>query len=496
MLSGWWRDYHAAAEEQIEQGDYSPLVETYLTTMLGRRLGLSPPSPHRAPKEPLATLQMLGGAESLRLAILRETSSAEAIRNEAADQPLPDAAAWVPAESPAVPPDVDIEPIAMRVPRECFYLRFGSFENYLWLDRLQRDYGGDLGRMITLRGVRLPANERLQQQMGLRRSALDELMGPTIVSDVAIIGRDMFFRDGAATGILFQARNGLLGTGLSKQRNDALAQQRADGAKMETVTIGGRDVSFLSTPTNRLRSFYVVDGDYHLVTTSRQIVERFLAVRDGTGSLGASEEFRHARSLLPTSREDTIFAYFSSAFLQGLLSPHYQVELRRRFQATANLELIRMASWTANREGRPAKNLDDLVQGGYLPPGFGTQADGSRPARSGATLVDSLRGARRHVSADRRCSRRGHHSDRGRTAAGPGGILRRRVEAAGPLAGGHPPLCDGRGTQGKDRDRWPCESLCTAAIRLDHLPVGTADAGVRPAGTGRYHHGSRCGPGR
>jgi len=44
----------------------------------------------------------------------------------------------------------------MHVPEECFYVRFGRFSNYLWLNHLLDDYGGDLAQMITLRAHQLP----------------------------------------------------------------------------------------------------------------------------------------------------------------------------------------------------------------------------------------------------------------------------------------------------------------------------------------------------
>ncbi len=265
----------------------------------------------------------------------------------------------------------NVEPIAMHVPEECFYIRFGNFQNYLWSDKLQQEYGGDLERMITLRGFDDRAGDRMQRQLVLESSPLADLLGPAVIADVALIGRDLFLREGAAVGMLFQARNALLGNDLNNQRKAALKAEQANGSKIETVQIGGRDVSFLSTPDYRLRSYYVVDGDYHLVTTSRAIVERFLQVRDGLGSLGASSEFRHARSIMPTSRQDTVFVFFSSAFQQGLLSPQYQVELRRRLQAVTDLELVQLAQWAARTEGRPAQTIGDLVQGQLLPAGFG-----------------------------------------------------------------------------------------------------------------------------
>ena len=398
LFQRWWREYNALARQQADDGDYPPIVQTYLTSMFTRRLGLQPPLLSRAgerqPALPLQTLELVMGAERLRLDTLRQTNTVGYRPGEAADLPVPPEIPWQPLAPPTADATVEIEPLAMHVPEDCFYIRFGSFQNYLWFDKLQQENGGDLERMLTLRGFDDRAGERMQRQLALESSPLGDLLGPAVIADVALIGRDLFLREGAAVGMLFQARNALLGNDIAKQQRTALEAERANGATLQTVQVGGRDVSFLSTPDNRLRSYYVVDGDYHLVTTSRAIVERFLAVRDGQGVLGANAEFRHARTVMPISRQDTVFVFFSSAFQQGLLSPHYQVELRRRLQAATDLELVQLAQWAARAEGQPAQTLADLVAGQLLPPGFGTRPDGSGPTVVDGRWVDSLRGPR------------------------------------------------------------------------------------------------------
>ena len=51
LMRAWWIRYKAAARKQRQEGDYAPLVETYLTSVLARRLQLDPPprSISRAP---------------------------------------------------------------------------------------------------------------------------------------------------------------------------------------------------------------------------------------------------------------------------------------------------------------------------------------------------------------------------------------------------------------------------------------------------------------
>ena len=95
-----------------------------------------------------------------------------------------------------------------------------------------------------------------------------------------------------------------------------------------------------------------------------------------------------------TSRDDTIFIYFSSAFFEGLLSPHYQVELERRMKSVTDMELLMLARLAARGEGVPGETIEDLVAAGLLPQGFGRRPDGSGPVLSDAAMLDSRRGAR------------------------------------------------------------------------------------------------------
>lgn len=397
-VTRWWKDYHAVARGQHRQGDYPPLIETYLTSMLSHRLGLQPPLLTRMQESESSELAnllgLLFGVEELRFALLRETMQGRGL-GEAATLPLPAEVNWQPLALPPDDPQVAIEPIARHVPEDCFYVRFGRFENYLWFDHLKDDYGGNISQMVTLRGHNAGLDEKVQQQLSLKQTALSEALGPQVVSDVALIGRDLYLREGPAIGMLFEARNSaLFGTNLQNDRQTALREWKASGATLETVSIAGRDVSFLSTPDHRLRSFYAVDGDYHLVTTTRAIVERFYEVADGAGSLGASAEFQHARRETPLERDDTIFAYLSSAFFRGLFSPRYQVELARRLQSVTDMELVQLARLAAAAEGQPDDTVDALIAGGFLPRGFGTRGDGAPPVDTENGFFDPRRGLR------------------------------------------------------------------------------------------------------
>ena len=399
LLRMWWLRYKAAARKQRIEGDYPPIIETYLTSMLARRLHQADEAV-RQPEDG-ETLAILLGTEKQRLAMLQETVTGKTWRDEPLEYPVPEAIRWPQATVPEIAvDDVAIEDIARYVPRECFYVRFAQFANYLWLRNLLEEYGGDLSRMVLLRGTDSQLNSSVENQLGLRSTSLAEFLGPQVISDVAMIGRDTYLQEGAALGILFEAKNRLLKTELLNQRKLRIKELKEAGIEttLETIEIDGTKVSFARTEDNQLRSFQVQADKYHLVTNCREIARRFIACSKDPDaySLGASSEFRYARSLIPLGEENTLFLYFSRPFFEGLLSPQYQIELRRRLRSVTDHELMLLATRAAIAEGHGGEpvTMDKLVQYGFLGSRVDRRADGSTTKVVEGELLDSVRGRR------------------------------------------------------------------------------------------------------
>lgn len=396
LLRQWWRQYNAAAEQMVSAGGYPALFDHYLLAMLSRRTGLEPTVQGRrllpAP-DSQSGLGLMLGTQSMHAAVLHEAMLGNRALSAKANLDLP-RNEIPPIKVPKIPDDVRVEEIARHVPEECYYVRFGSFANYRWMRDLMTDFGGDLGNMISAQGLDFDQSGRMETQLAIRDTTLGNLFGGQVISDVAVIGMDMFYREGAAVGMLFEARSSkLLTNDITNHRNES-KKNNAD-ATLSTVKIAGRDVSFLHTPDNRVRSFYAVDGDYHLVTSSETMVHRFFEAGAGKGSLGASAEFRHARSEMPTKRNDTIFAYLSDAFMRNLASPHYRVEMARRLRATVEMDLLTLARLAAKAEGLSIESPRDLADAGFLPADFAVRADDSKiVAAKDGRLTDSLRGGR------------------------------------------------------------------------------------------------------
>ncbi|MEX2317825.1 MAG: hypothetical protein WD669_11775 [Pirellulales bacterium] len=404
LVDEWWDATTSRYQSVYRQAEYPVVVENFVTATWARRLAREMPEPGtfllRNRETGGTWIAQLTAAEAYQTAVERDLLLGRFGVAQEANLPLP-ATDFRPANikqrtadelpAPNRQPPAPIEPIAGRVPQECFYMRFGNFTNYLWFRDFMRKWQGDLGNMIILESVSHDNRERLQQQLALRESQIARVMGPTVINDVAVIGLDAYMRDGAAMGILFHAKNiGLLSRNITGGRSEAL-QKNSDATETK-VDIAGHEVSYLSTPDGRLRSYYATDGDYLLVSRSRRLVERFYETAAGNGSLAATAQFQSTRTQMPLDREDTIFLYLSAEFFEHLASPPYRVELDRRLRSIGEMRSLQMARLAARTEGRDARTVDELVAADLLPAGFGQHPDGSQLQETDAGWRDSLRG--------------------------------------------------------------------------------------------------------
>lgn len=397
-LVSWWNLYTTQIMQDIKQQDFPRLVHKYLVAMLSDRMGLphvdiDPPDPDEQQlSKPLETLALLAAIEPLREQILEDVLTFEGDTSPASE-PVPAEPQWLETIIPHLGHEMEVEAIASRVPPECFYARFGSFSNFVWFQELSERFGGDIGQAVLLRGFKANVQARMEQMLAAKMTTLAKMFGDSVIADMAVIGNDLYVKEGASLGVIFKARNpGLLSAGLDADRS-AVAARNSD-ARVEELQIAGRRVRLLSTPDNRIRSFHVSDNGYSLITTSRRLMERFLEVGDNGNSLAASPAFQSARSWMPNANNYTIFAYFSPDFFQHLVSPQYQIELNRRLEAIAHLEIAELASQAARGEGLPVDDIGQLKQAGFLPRWFDERTDGAQTLRIEDKWIDSLRGAR------------------------------------------------------------------------------------------------------
>ena len=399
----WWQVFSRSPDDLSEphQQLHDALVE-----ILARRHGLS--LPHRptsgsgsgSKANDLQGLEaqferavgMLFGIESVKLAMQSDVELRESTRRETADQAVPRPSRMRSLPVPSYE-RVPIERIAMRVPAECFYLRTGNVTNYLYFREFLTGWGGSLDDIVSPRLFDVDVRRKLEFQLGLDTTDLRPNAWDKSVSDLALIGCDPLFHDGAAVGIVFASTApAALAAEIKQQRTKI--RQAHDDVDERRIQVSGRAVSFLSTPDHRVRSFYAMDGSYHFVTNSEHLLRRFFETANGDRTLGQLDEFGYARSKANANGDVLAFLYLSDPFFQNLVSPRYRIEMTRRAAAARELQQLQLARLVAQSEHVPADTLRDLIAAKLLPREFNDRHDGSRATFRDDLYQDTLRGVR------------------------------------------------------------------------------------------------------
>lgn len=398
LLTDWWASYTQPSREPFNAE--ARQLKLYLHDMLARRMQLPAAAPLPTIEVEKSALQryfeksvgtFLGFA-SVQTALGEQTSFTPP-KVEPLDRPIPQPPPIVSVQFPEPAAHVAIESIASHVPEDCIYLRCHSVENYLWFRDLLLGWGGGLNEIVSPRRLERPVRERLESQLALIADLEAQAKLQHSLSDLALVFGDTCFEDGAAVGVLFQAKNNQqVGAFIKQQRERALAAFRGSRAVEMQVMVGDDEVSLLTTSDKRLRSYYAVNGKHHFVTNSEYLVGRFFEASRGTRNLASLKEFRYARSKARLDTAQDVFFYMPDPFFQRIIRPEYQIEIARRQQAKADVQHLELARLAATGEGLVVTSVNQLLSRGFLPTAFANRNDGSHAALVNGRAEDSLRG--------------------------------------------------------------------------------------------------------
>lgn len=365
--------------------------------MLARRLNLTTPSRSTASASISAleteferTVGMLFGFESIRLAMMPGKSTTQAQRAEAAVYDLPAPLTIRSVNIPHVTHDVHPESLSMRVPEECFYLRCFRVRNYHWIRNLVQGRGGSLDGIVATPAVDYHVREKIEKQLALSTTELLQAAVDDHLADCALIGLDPCFNDGAALGILFEAKpGGRLAEIILRERMRVMHEENGREA---VVSIQGHSIQKLYTDHHQVRSFHVSDGRYHLVTNSEMLARRFLETGAGIRSPGRLNEYRHSLSQSRQDGNSLAWLYLSDPFFRNITSPQCRIELERRRVSSEDLFTLQTARMAASAEGVDDISTNSLIALGFLPEGFNQRPDHCTIESNQDECYDSQRG--------------------------------------------------------------------------------------------------------
>lgn len=202
-----------------------------------------------------------------------------------------------------------------------------------------------------------PAAYDLKQRY-VERLALSEqwvrdlLIKSGAVTEMAVLFPDLFFIDGTEVTVLASIPSARL---LKPLLNTLGLASLTDTVQERAGKAGP--------------SFWVMEKDLLVISTSRSEAERILALRKtrGAGSLGQSAEFRYMLSQTPLRPETRGFCYLSDSFIRRLVGPEVKIGQLRRLLAKGEMENVTSAALLYRLDGQTGRpDIPSLVAKGYL----------------------------------------------------------------------------------------------------------------------------------
>ncbi len=290
VIDSWWRSfcrqsYELAPDELREiNSDLLASLGSYLGGLKPERPVKLETSTSQLEREFERTIGMLLGFESVRLAMMTDhTNDSEVTSSSPAVHRLP---ASLSVAGVRLPGNVNLSssqvpPITQLVPPDCYMVRCKSLANYMWLRGLLLDWGGSLNDIVDGSVMQNGIREKLEKQLALSPQSLQSANAESLIEDLAIIGSDLLFDQGAGVGVLLQATRAK-GPMLERLIED---QRKESGIAAQLTHFNGVPVSFLQESGNRVRSFMLRLGDSILVTNSMNIAKSVIQAKQSNKSL-------------------------------------------------------------------------------------------------------------------------------------------------------------------------------------------------------------------
>ena len=241
---------------------------------------------------------------------------------------------WMKDEKPK------LDSIASILPHDQHAIIFSSYASMLEVMDEATLRGTPLLRLSEDRAESARSKEKYSQQLCLPVDELSRILGPKLISSVAITGSDPFLRTGTSLTLIFEAKQkeGLLAA-LAMRRMQA--KEKFSQAKPVSGKIpksANHKYEGIASPDRTIRSFVSSFNEFVVVTNSMEQLTRLARVFDQKETNLASLEeyhfFRQRYPITPGNQEDA-FLMITDATIRRWCGPEWRIGASRRTRAAA-----------------------------------------------------------------------------------------------------------------------------------------------------------------
>ncbi len=268
---------------------------------------------------------------------------------------------WKPLVKDLAP---ELDPLAKSIPGDQHGVFFPSFDAMLRVfDEVDRE-GTPVLEFFEARAEDQRTKERYQEQLCMPLSAFARLLGPSVVSSVAITGSDPFLPSGADLALVFECKQPDV---LEKYVMTRHLEAKSKGAKVVGGSVGSAKYGGVRSDDRSVSSYMARFGELLVVTNSLAQLERIAATLDGANSsLATTDEYVWFRDRYKRGdASESALVVLSDATIRRWSGPRSRIGESRRVRAAAAMAEIQ------------AQHLIELANG-TLTPGA-SAADPSLP---------------------------------------------------------------------------------------------------------------------
>ncbi|MCA9137151.1 MAG: hypothetical protein KDB00_10340 [Planctomycetales bacterium] len=263
---------------------------------------------------------------------------------------------------------VQIHDVSRLIPADQYFLHFNSFKSLGEATDLASQWGDDLLRLQTLTAQDNRLQVKLEEQLGLHRSGMEQLFDQGIATEVAVTGADPYLLDGTdITVIVKVADEDAFAKPLAQWTQDS-RDRHADLVERE-FNYRGHQVTARYTNDRLVSSFMTKHDGYYVFSNSHRAIRHIVdASLDEIDSLDTAADYRYISTILPPSdADDAGYYYASDAFIRRVIGPEAKISQKRRAECFNNLVMQNNASMFFRLEyGRSPESLSEMIEKRFI----------------------------------------------------------------------------------------------------------------------------------
>jgi hypothetical protein len=258
------------------------------------------------------------------------------------------------------------EPLAHAAPASFYYVRFASLAHVFRLLDESDTWITPVASLSSGQAQNQDLGKRYETQLGLQRSQVSRLLGPQVVTDVAVVGSDAYVREGSDLTFIFRVKSpAAFQAGLAS----ALAGHGAAHGQQTTQTIdhAGEKITVTRSQDGALKQHRADVGGFALVSNSLGAIKTVIdAIKGRAPALADALDFRYMMARDAEVPAD-VLAFMSDAFVAEVVGPRQKIlEARRMFALSDLMAPGNAALLYGWMYGRAPRGPEDLTAAGVL----------------------------------------------------------------------------------------------------------------------------------